>query len=57
MSQVRQTIGEIPIVDDELKKAAGEKADDDVTLTQTTVHKLVTSDGTYATQSSFNTSA
>lgn len=56
MSQIRQTIGEIPIVDDELKRATGEKTDEDVTQTQTTVHKLVTSDGTYATQSSFNTS-
>lgn len=56
MAQVRQTIGEIPIVDDELKRAAGDKTDEDVTLTQTTVQKLVTSDGTYATQSSFNTS-
>ncbi|XP_063232537.1 coatomer subunit beta isoform X1 [Bacillus rossius redtenbacheri] len=54
MNQIRQTLGEIPLVDDELRKAAGERADDDATLTQTPVQKLVTSDGTYATQSAFN---
>ncbi|KAK6637472.1 Coatomer subunit beta [Polyplax serrata] len=57
MSQVRQTLGEIPIVEDELKRAAGEKTDEDVTLGPVPVQKLVTTDGTYATQSSFNTLA
>lgn len=57
MSQIRQVLGEIPIVEDEMKRAAGEKTDDDVAVMQTTVPKLVTSDGTYATQSSFSTLA
>ncbi|KAL0272803.1 UNVERIFIED_CONTAM: hypothetical protein PYX00_005639 [Menopon gallinae] len=57
MSQIRQVLGEIPIVEDEMKRAAGEKTDDDVAMMQTTVPKLVTSDGTYATQSSFSTLA
>lgn len=55
MTQVRQTLGEIPIVEDELKRAAGEKSEDDLSFSQGPVQKLVTSDGTYATQSSFNT--
>lgn len=59
MSQVRQTLGEIPIVEDELKRAAGEKSDDELTIGQgqAPTQKLVTSDGTYATQSSFSTLA
>ncbi|XP_034242398.1 coatomer subunit beta [Thrips palmi] len=57
MSQVRQTLGELPLVEDELKRASGEKTDDDVnTGSVATVQKLVTSDGTYATQSAFSAS-
>lgn len=57
MAQVRQTLGEIPIVEDELKRAAGEKSDEDISLGQGPIQKLVTSDGTYASQSSFSTSS
>ncbi|KAF4529371.1 hypothetical protein B566_EDAN017639 [Ephemera danica] len=59
MNQLRQTLGELPIVDDELKKAAGEKPSEEElgAAGQITVQKLVTSDGTYATQSAFNTTS
>lgn len=49
------TIFQIPLVEDELKRAAGEKVEDESTQLQVQVQKLVTSDGTYATQSAFNT--
>jgi len=59
MSQVRQTIGEIPILEDEMRKVSGEKQEEEANVaagpSATTVSKLVTSDGTYATQSAFNT--
>lgn len=42
-------------MDDEIRRAAGEKVDEDPTQQQVSVQKLVTSDGTYATQSAFNT--
>jgi hypothetical protein len=48
------TIYQIPLVDDEIRHAAGEKVDEDA-MQQVPVQKLVTSDGTYATQSAFNT--
>lgn len=48
---------QIPIVDDEMKKAAGETTDEDTAITQGSVQKLVTADGTYATQSAFSTTA
>ncbi|KAL5011126.1 hypothetical protein ScPMuIL_013431 [Solemya velum] len=56
MTMIRQSLGEIPIVDDEMKKAAGE-VDDDEMQSGTTVQKLVTADGTYATQSAFSSVA
>ena len=44
-------------MEDELKRASGEKTEDDQdTASVTTVQKLVTSDGTYATQSAFSAS-
>lgn len=48
---------QLPIVEDELKRAAGEKTTDEElgAAGHVTVQKLVTSDGTYATQSAFNT--
>lgn len=54
MTLVRQSLGEIPIVDDELKKAAGEFKEDD-TMSGGSIQRLVTADGTYATQSAFST--
>ena len=57
MNEVRQSLGEIPIVEDEMKKAAGEEQLEDESVTAATaapVQKLVTADGTYATQSAFS---
>jgi len=45
---------QIPIVDDEMKKAAGDEKDEDIQMTQGIVQKLVTADGTYASQSAFS---
>lgn len=55
---VRQSLGDLPLVDDELKRLNGETKDDEI-VTQTTsqpVQKLVTADGTYASQSAFSVS-
>lgn len=46
---------QIPIVEDESKRVSGEKVEEDSGASTSTVSKLVTSDGTYATQSAFNT--
>jgi len=66
MSKVRQSLGEIPIVDDEIRKAAGEQTPEgdgaaSQTASGTASHppaasssRLVTADGTYATQSVFS---
>ncbi|XP_055890054.1 coatomer subunit beta-like isoform X1 [Biomphalaria glabrata] len=54
MTLIRQSLGEIPIVDDEMKKAAGEVKDDEL-QSGGSVQRLVTADGTYATQSAFST--
>jgi len=45
---------QIPIVDDELKKAAGDEKEEDIQMIQGIVQKLVTADGTYASQSAFS---
>ena len=47
-------VGQIPIVDDEMKKAAGDEKEEDIQMTQGIVQKLVTADGTYASQSAFS---
>ena len=58
MNEVRQSLGEIPIVEDEMRKAAGEEKMEDESVsaasTAAPVQKLVTADGTYATQSAFS---
>ncbi|CAG0879752.1 unnamed protein product [Cyprideis torosa] len=58
MTQIRQSLGELPIVESELKKKAGEETDADqlaeVIAPTAHVQKLVTADGTYATQSAFS---
>lgn len=55
---VNQTIGEIPIVEAEQRKLAGEEEQTDpnkqVNSTTVTTTTKVTSDGTYATQSAFS---
>ena len=61
MSEIRQSLGELPIVDDEMKKAAGEESMEDESVAAMGggggVQKLVTADGTYATQSAFSASS
>ena len=58
MNEIRQSLGEIPIVEDELRKAAGDETMEDESMSQgTKVQKLVTADGTYATQSAFESSS
>jgi len=57
MSAIRQSLGEIPLVEDEMRKAAGTEELEDESVTAAagaTVQKLVTADGTYATQSAFS---
>ncbi|XP_046326650.1 coatomer subunit beta-like isoform X2 [Haliotis rufescens] len=53
MTLIRQALGDIPIVDDEIKKAAGEVKEEEM-QTGGGVQRLVTADGTYATQSAFS---
>ncbi len=56
---IRQSLGDLPIVDDELKRASGietSKEDEQIVRNNnasTSVQQLVTADGTYATQSAF----
>lgn len=56
---VRQLLGDLPIVDDEIKRAAGiETSEEDEQILRSNtntsqVQQLVTADGTYATQSAF----
>ena len=55
MSRIRDALGELPLVEAENKRQAGEKPPEDGTA-QIAPAQLVTSDGTYATQSAFSTS-
>jgi coatomer subunit beta len=56
---IRQSLGDLPIVDDELKRVTNSETnkEEDLVLksniTNSTPHQLVTADGTYATQSAF----
>ncbi|XP_025926622.1 coatomer subunit beta isoform X2 [Apteryx rowi] len=55
MTEVRRSLGEIPIVESEIKKEAGElKPEEEVTVGP--AQKLVTEMGTYATQSALSSS-
>lgn len=57
MREVKATLGELPLVEDELKRAAGEQTEAEpaaVVAGQHSAQKL-TSDGTYVTQSAFTT--
>ncbi|GJQ73897.1 hypothetical protein Trydic_g18831 [Trypoxylus dichotomus] len=54
LKQIHQTLGDGPLLDAEQKLLAGETSDETNQPTQQTT-TLVTSDGTYATQSAFNT--
>ena len=57
MTFIRQSLGDLPIVDDEIRRAAGETKDDQDTSMSASVQRLVTADGTYATQSAFTSSS
>ncbi|XP_036148869.1 coatomer subunit beta [Monomorium pharaonis] len=52
MSRIRAALGELPLLEAENKRQAGEKSEDG--NSQATPAQLVTSDGTYATQSAFS---
>ncbi|KAG9463554.1 hypothetical protein GDO78_021509 [Eleutherodactylus coqui] len=55
MTEVRRSLGEVPIVETEIKKESGElKMEEEVTVGPT--QKLVTEMGTYATQSALSSS-
>ncbi|KAH0620914.1 hypothetical protein JD844_021820 [Phrynosoma platyrhinos] len=55
MTEVRRSLGEIPIVESEIKKEAGElKPEEEITVGP--AQKLVTEMGTYATQSALSSS-
>lgn len=56
MTEIRQALGEIPIVEDEMRKATGENKEEknDTSFATAPVQRLVTADGTYATQSVFS---
>ncbi|XP_054581097.1 coatomer subunit beta isoform X4 [Eptesicus fuscus] len=55
MTEVRRSLGEIPIVESEIKKEAGElKPEEEINVGP--VQKLVTEMGTYATQSALSSS-
>lgn len=57
MSVIKSSIGEIPIVDSELRKLEdGTEKEESVTVTSATPAKLVTADGSYATQSALSVS-
>lgn len=60
VSSVRSSLGELPIVESELRKAAGDEAGEEDTSKQQQTQQQpsqhrVTADGTYATQSAFST--
>ena len=53
MTFIRQSLGDLPIVDDEIRRAAGDNKEEQDTSMSAPVQRLVTADGTYATQSAF----
>lgn len=53
MTFIRQSLGDLPIVDDEIRRAAGETKDEQDTSMSAPVQRFLTADGTYATQSAF----
>ncbi|EDO34974.1 predicted protein [Nematostella vectensis] len=56
MEEIRKGLGDMPIVDDEMRKAAGDqgKAGEEAPARSAASQRLVTADGTYATQSAFS---
>ncbi|XP_014207629.1 coatomer subunit beta [Copidosoma floridanum] len=57
MSRVRSVLGELPLVEAENKRQAGEKPPEESESGQSNPAQLVTSDGTYASQSAFSTAS
>lgn len=57
VTAVRGSLGELPIVEDEMRKAAGDAGEEDGSGDKTSQQQQqkVTADGTYATQSAFST--
>lgn len=53
LSRIRAALGELPLLEAENKRQAGEKLAEDGSA-QVTPAQLVTSDGTYASQSAFS---
>lgn len=53
MSRVRAALGELPLLEAENKRQAGDKSAEDANA-QAIPAQLVTSDGTYATQTAFS---
>ncbi len=53
MTFIRQSLGDLPIVDDEIRRSTGETKDEQDISMSASVQRLVTADGTYATQSAF----
>ncbi|XP_048579124.1 coatomer subunit beta isoform X1 [Nematostella vectensis] len=56
MEEIRKGLGDMPIVDDEMRKAAGDQgeAGEEAPASSAASQRLVTADGTYATQSAFS---
>ena len=55
MCVIRQTLGELPIVEDEIRRAAGDDTEEEIAQVATQApRKLVTEMGTYATQTAFS---
>ena len=58
MNEIKDGLGELPLVDDELRKMAGAKGEETIEedkKSNPTQRMMVTADGTYATQSAFVT--
>uniref|UniRef100_A0A1W7RAR9 Coatomer subunit beta n=1 Tax=Hadrurus spadix TaxID=141984 RepID=A0A1W7RAR9_9SCOR len=56
MTEIRQALGDIPLVDTEMQKIVGDGSEKvDSLMTSLPVQRLVTADGTYASQSAFST--
>lgn len=55
IKQIHQVLGDCPLLEAEQKLIAGELPEENNTVSSVTTTTLVTSDGTYATQSAFNT--
>lgn len=53
--QVKAALGELPLVEDELRRAAGDQSEDQAQPTNQQSAQKLTSDGTYVTQSAFTT--